>query len=80
MRNQIRMCDACGARADVQSLQTRSTIVDRYHKRGRDYVVNETDVLSADDGRLFVRGRTHQSFLPERTGQDGDDAFVVDEK
>ncbi len=48
-----------------QKVRTRSTIVDRYHKRGRDYVVNETDILSASDGRLLVRGRTYQSFLPE---------------
>jgi len=57
-------------------VRTRSTIVDRYHKRGRDYVVNETDVIDAD-GRLCVRGRTHQSFLPEAPATEG---FVVDEK
>jgi acyl dehydratase len=58
------------------SVRTRSTIVERYHKRGRDYVVNETDVVDAADGRLLVRGRTHQSFLPsrERAGP----GFVVD--
>ena len=55
------------------AVRTRSTIVDRYPKRGRDYVVNETDVLD-DDGRLLVRGRTHQSFLPQ-AGK----GFVVDE-
>ncbi len=54
---------------------TRSTIVERYHKRGRDYVLNETDVMSADDGRLLVRGRTHQSFLPPQEGGAG---YVVD--
>ncbi len=53
---------------------TRSTIVDRYAKRGRNYVVNETDVCSADDGRLLVRGRTYQSFLPPQAEKDG---FVV---
>jgi acyl dehydratase len=57
-------------------VRTRSTIVDRYHKRGRDYVVNETDVMD-DDGRLCVRGRTHQSFLPEVPAGEG---YVVDEK
>jgi acyl dehydratase len=59
-------------------LRTRSTIVERYPKRGRDYVVNETDVCDAADGRLLVRGRTHQSFLPpkDRAAKDG---FVVDE-
>jgi hypothetical protein len=59
------------------AVRTRSTIVDRYHKRGRDYVVNETEIASAADGRLLVRGRTHQSFLPRRTEAPG---FVVDER
>lgn len=59
------------------TVHTRSTIVERYQKRGRDYVVNETDLLDAE-GRLLVRGRTHQSFLPpDRTSAKG---FVVDEK
>ncbi|MEB2343258.1 MAG: MaoC/PaaZ C-terminal domain-containing protein [Deltaproteobacteria bacterium] len=59
-------------------VRTRSTIVERYHKRGRDYVVNETDVMDACDGRLLVRGRTHQSFLPPR--QKDAAGFVVDEQ
>ena len=58
-------------------VRTRSTIVERYHKRGRDYVVNETDVLAEEDARLLVRGRTHQSFLPPRDR--AADGFVVDE-
>ena len=58
-------------------IRTRSTIVERYHKRGRDYVINETDVVDAADGRLLVRGRTHQSFLPAQEEQG--DGFVVDE-
>lgn len=59
------------------TVRTRSTIVERYAKRGRDYVVNETDVVD-DAGRLLVRGRTHQSFLPaEAPVAPG---FVVDEK
>ena len=41
---------------------TRSTIIDRYVKRGRDYVVNEVQ-LFGPEGRLLSRGRTHQSFL-----------------
>jgi acyl dehydratase len=61
------------------SVRSRSTIVARYPKRGRDYVVNETDVCDAADGRLLVRGRTHQSFLPPREHQ-GEAGFVVDEK
>ncbi|MCZ6783584.1 MAG: MaoC family dehydratase N-terminal domain-containing protein [Proteobacteria bacterium] len=58
---------------------TRSTIIDRYHKRGRDWVVNETDLCDAEDGRLLVRGRTYQSFLPPKPKQ-GEGGFVVDEK
>jgi acyl dehydratase len=56
-------------------VQTRSTIIARYAKRGRDYVVNETDVCDAE-GRLLVRGRTYQSFLPPK--QDSAEGFVVD--
>jgi acyl dehydratase len=57
---------------------TRSTIIGRWSKRGRDYVLNETDVCAAD-GQLLVRGRTHQSFLPPKDRQ-AEDGFVVDEK
>jgi acyl dehydratase len=60
------------------SVRTRSTIIDRYSKRGRDYVVNETDLVDAEDGRLLVRGRTHQSFLPKQA--DSGAGFVVDER
>ncbi|HYB13329.1 MAG TPA: hypothetical protein VEG67_07650 [Myxococcota bacterium] len=59
-------------------VRSRSTIVDRYSKRGRDYVVNETDLVDADEGELLVRGRTHQSFLPPKDRPFGG-AFVVDE-
>jgi hypothetical protein len=55
---------------------TRSTIVERYLHRGRDWVVNETDLCDADSGQLLVRGRTHQSFLPPR--KDEGSGFVVD--
>lgn len=58
-------------------IRSRSTIVARYAKRGRDYVVNETDLVGAEDGRLLVRGRTHQSFLPPKARGEG---FVVDER
>jgi hypothetical protein len=51
------------------SVTTRATIVDRYIKRGRDYVVNEVQVFGPD-GRLVSRGRTHQSFVLE-AAQDG---------
>jgi acyl dehydratase len=58
---------------------TRSTIVERYDHRGRNWVVNETDLCDAADGRLLVRGRTHQSFLPPK--RDGEGAgFVVDQR
>jgi hypothetical protein len=49
-------------------VSTRSTIVDRFIKRGRDYVVNEVQVF-ASDGRLLSRGRTHQSFVLEESKQ-----------
>ncbi len=45
-----------------QRVFTRSTIVDRYVKRDREYVVNEVSCFG-EDGRLLTRGRTHQSFL-----------------
>ncbi len=63
-------------------VRTRSTIIERFHKRGRDYVVNEVDLSDARDGRLLVRGRTFQSFLPpkERQGErQAGQGFVVDE-
>lgn len=44
----------------------RSLISDRYSRRERDYVVNEV-TLSAPDGRVLSRGRTHQSFLQNPT-------------
>jgi len=66
-------------------VRTRSTIIDRYSKRGRDWIVNETDLMSAepdDEGKLLVRGRTYQSFLPPadptKTNKDAG-GFVVDE-
>ncbi len=59
-------------------IRTVSTIVDRFDKRGRNYVLNETDLFDTEDGRLLVRGRTHQSFLPP--AKEGPrDGFVVDE-
>jgi acyl dehydratase len=57
-------------------IRSRSTIVERYRKRGRDYVVNETDLVDAEEGRLLVRGRTHQSFMPPEKEEGG---YVVDE-
>jgi acyl dehydratase len=57
-----------------EKLHTRSVIVDRYIKRDREYVVNETLILKSD-GQVAQRSRTHQSFLPPKSGGDG---FAVD--
>ena len=54
-------------------VRTRSTIVGRYRKRNRDYVVNEV-LVTDDDGRWLQRSRTHQSFLADDPGE----AMVVD--
>ncbi len=70
-------------------VRTRSTVVERYVKRNREYVVNEV-VITDVDGRWLQRSRTHQSFLLEHPaspsasssagggGQEG--AFVVDKE
>jgi len=50
-----------------EKISAHSLVVDRYAKRGRDYVVNEV-LLLGDDGRLRVRSRTHQSFLQDKSG------------
>jgi hypothetical protein len=47
-----------------ERVSTHATIVDRYVKRAREYVVNEAQIFGAD-GRLLCRGRTHQSFVME---------------
>ena len=54
-------------------IRTRTTVVDRYRKRDREYVVNEA-VVTDDAGRWLQRSRTHQSFLVE----DGRRETVVD--
>jgi len=56
-------------------VHTRSTVVDRYSKRGRDYVVNEVLITDAS-GRWLQRSRTHQSFLAGEPGE----AMVVDKE
>lgn len=65
-------------------VHTRSTVVERYIKRSREYVVNEV-VITDGNGRWLQRSRTHQSFLLEQAtasganaGQEG--AFVVDKE
>lgn len=56
-------------------VRTRSTIVGRYRKRNRDYIVNE--ILVTDDaGRWLQRSRTHQSFLADDPGA----GMVVDKE
>lgn len=45
-------------------ITAHSLVVDRYAKRGREYVVNEV-LFFGDQSRLLLRGRSHQSFLPE---------------
>jgi len=57
------------------AVHTRSFIVDRYAKRGRDYVVNEVLYFNADDA-VVARSRTHQSFLREKKNE----GIVIDEK
>ncbi len=56
------------------AVHTRSFIVDRYAKRGRDYVVNEVLYFNADDA-VVARSRTHQSFLREKKNE----GIVIDE-
>jgi acyl dehydratase len=47
------------------SVRTRTTVVERYRKRDRDYVVGEV-LLTDADGRWLQRSRTHQSFLVDK--------------
>jgi acyl dehydratase len=60
---------------------TRSTVVERYLKRNREYVVNEV-LITAPNGRWLQRSRTHQSFVREDTTSAGSSTdsgrFVVD--
>jgi acyl dehydratase len=57
------------------TVRTRSTVVERYRKRNRDYVVNEV-VITDRSGRWLQRSRTHQGFLAEDSGG----GFVVDKE
>jgi acyl dehydratase len=54
---------------------TRSTVVERYRKRRRDYVVNEV-LITDTEGRWLQRSRTHQSFLADTAVED----VVVDKQ
>lgn len=58
-----------------QTLRSRVTVVERYRKRNRHYVVAEV-VLTDDHGRWLQRSRTHQSFLADDPG----DEMVVDKE
>ena len=58
-------------------IRSVSTIIDRSQKRERLYVVNETDLFDVETGRLLVRGRTFQSFLPSKKNPT-EGEFVVD--
>jgi acyl dehydratase len=54
-------------------VRTRSTVVERYQRRNREYVVNEV-LITDPSGAWLQRSRTHQSFLV----QDGGSGYVVD--
>lgn len=60
-------------------VRTRSTVVERYTKRNREYLVNEVLITDAS-GRWLQRSRTHQSFLIENytPPSAGDASYVVD--
>ena len=64
-----------------ETVHTRSTVVERYVKRTREYVVNEVLITDAT-GRWLQRSRTHQSFLmdtpPAATTEGHEKGFVVD--
>ena len=47
------------------TVRTRTTVVERYRKRDREYVVGEV-LLTDADGRWLQRSRTHQSFLVDK--------------
>jgi acyl dehydratase len=51
------------------TVRTRSTVVERYAKRNREYVVNEV-LLTDASGRWLQRSRTHQGFLAEEGRRD----------
>jgi acyl dehydratase len=55
------------------AVRSHVTVVERYRKRNRDYVVAEV-LWTTPDGRWLQRSRTHQSFLAEEPAA----AVVVD--
>ena len=50
-------------------VRSRTTVVDRYRRRGRNYVVAEV-LLTDAEGRWLQRSRTHQSFLADTPADD----------
>ena len=54
-------------------VRSRVTVVERYRKRNREYVVAEV-LFTTPEGRWLQRSRTHQSFLAEIPG----DELIVD--
>ena len=69
------------------TVRTHSTVVERYVRRNREYVVNEV-LITDTNGRWLQRSRTHQSFVMESPspantsvgggGKEGAAGFVVD--
>jgi len=51
------------------TVRSRTTVVDRYRRRGRNYVVAEV-LLTDAEGRWLQRSRTHQSFLADTPAGD----------
>jgi acyl dehydratase len=56
-------------------VQTHSTVVERYSRRNREYIVNEV-VVADEKGSWLQRSRTHQSFLIPAP----DEGYVVDKE
>jgi acyl dehydratase len=52
-----------------ETLRSRTTVVERYRKRDREYVVAEV-VITDEHGRWLQRSRTHQSFLATTPARD----------
>ena len=52
-----------------ETVRSRTTVVERYRKRDRNYVVAEV-LLTDADGRWLQRSRTHQSFLADTPADD----------
>jgi acyl dehydratase len=59
------------------TVRSRSTVVERYRKRNRLYVVNEV-LWTTPEGRWLQRSRTHQSFLADDPAGGPDGGYVVD--